>query len=289
MATPVRKVLFPRIGDASVVQIVNSTITLPNKNEVQVKNLYAGFAGADINMRNGNYPMQRKHPLTPGYCFVGTVSANGPGCQKFKVGDVVACCSIYDAESTYINMAERYLIRVPEGVSARDATSLVLDWNTAFGMVKVAQKHLAKVQKKRVFVHGMSGAVGHALTVFCKSMLGDDVQVYGTASARNHEDIRRLGVVPFVYTDKKWMDEMMRLGGAHVVFDPLGFESWDESYSILCGMEKSLLIGYGGNLSVSPRPFLNNASQLTRFFRCYQATTPPAPCSTRPSNSSRTI
>ena len=34
----------------------------------------------------------------------------------------------------------------------------------------------------------------------------------------------------------------------HVVFDSLGFESWDESYSVLSTIETSILIGYGGNL-----------------------------------------
>ena len=40
---------------------------------------------------------------------------------------------------------------------------------------------------------------------------------------------------------------MRALGGAHAVFDPLGFESFDESYSILCEKEKSILAGYATN------------------------------------------
>jgi NADPH:quinone reductase-like Zn-dependent oxidoreductase len=49
-----------------------------------------------------------------------------------------------------------------------------------------------------------------------------------------------------VYTNKDWMMAMNSIGGAHVVFDPLGFESYDESWKILArGGGK--LIGYGGN------------------------------------------
>ena len=192
--------------------------------------------------------MQHKAPLTPGYCFVGTVQANGVGCSRFKVGDVVTCLSIYDAEATYTNQPEKYLIPVPEGIDHKVATALILDWNTAYGMVKQASKSLSHVQHKRVFIHGMSGAVGFALMVLSKTMLGPEVEIYGTASARNHDAIRALGGTPFVYTDKNWIQAIHDIGQVHAVFDPLGFESWDESYSILSTAESSILFGYGGNL-----------------------------------------
>lgn len=41
---------------------------------------------------------------------------------------------------------------------------------------------------------------------------------------------------------------MNQLGGADAVFDALGFESWDESYSIL-RPDGGILLGYGGNLN----------------------------------------
>ena len=248
MTTPIRKVLIPTYGGPSVVQVVDSTLPSPPPNHVQVKVLYAGFNGSDINMRNGTYPLQRAAPLTPGYCFVGTVHANGSGCSKFKVGDVVSCLSIYDAEATYTNQLEKFLVPVPQGIDHKDATALILDWNTAYGMVKATRAHLTKVQKKRVFVHGMSGAVGYALMILSKALLGPHIEVYGTASQRNHEQIRALGATPFVYSDKKWIKSVKDVGCVHAVFDPLGFESWDESYSILTSNESSVLYGYGGNL-----------------------------------------
>ena len=48
---------------------------------------------------------------------------------------------------------------------------------------------------------------------------------------------------------------MQRLGGVDYVFDPLGYQSFDESYSIL--RKGGLLVGYGQNLpalSNGPRP-----------------------------------
>lgn len=239
MPIEIKKVLVPSFGGPENVKIVNSTLPDPAPNHVQVKVCYSGFSGADINMRIGVYPMQRKAPLTPGYCFVGTIHALGPHSTKFAVGDVVACLSIYDAEATFTNQREKHLIPVPRGLDPQVATTLILDWNTAYGMVKGID-----LKGKKVFVHGMSGAVGYALMMLC---LMEGAQVYGTASARNHQAIRDLGATPFVYTDKKWMTAMTQLGGVQRVFDALGFESWDESYAILSPSGGTLL-GYGGNL-----------------------------------------
>ncbi|KAJ9607004.1 hypothetical protein H2200_009015 [Cladophialophora chaetospira] len=255
MSVAIRKVLIPSFGGPEVVKVVDDTLPGPPAQHVQVKVLYAGFNGSDINMRNGTYPLQRKAPLTPGYCFVGTVHANGPGCSKFKPGDIVSCLSINDAEATFTNQPEKFLIPVPTSVDHKDATALVLDWNTAYGMVKQTRSRLSKVQGKRVFIHGMSGAVGYALMILSKALLGPEIEVYGTASQRNHEAIRALGATPFVYTDKNWIRSVKDIGGVHAVYDPLGFESWDESYSILTSSEPSVLFGYGGNLqTLNPAP-----------------------------------
>ena len=241
--TNMRKVLIESYGDYTQVKVVDAQISAPQKDEVQVQIIYSGFNGADINMRNGTYPMQKKAPLTPGYCFTGRVRANGPGSGNFSVGQLVTAISVYDAEAEFINVPEKYLVAVLDGVDIQQVTALPLDWCTAYGMVI----HTAKVTEgQRVFVHGLSGAVGYALAKLCQ-MQG--ATVYGTASERNHAALRELGMIPYVYTNKDWIEAMNAIGGVHVVFDPLGFESIDESYAALAEKERSLLVAYGGNLA----------------------------------------
>ncbi|KAK4545839.1 hypothetical protein LTR36_002403 [Oleoguttula mirabilis] len=242
MATTIRKAQVSAFGGVSNVNIISAYIDDPTDDHVQVAVLYSGFSGSDINMRLGRYPMQKAAPLTPGYTLVGKVSKNGAHCCKFNVGDVVACLSVYDAEAELTNMPEKYLIPVPSGLDLQKACALIVDWTTAYGMVmRSAEVH----QGQRVFVHGMSGAVGYALATLCQLQ---GAKVYGTASERNHEAFRSLGWTPYVYTEKQWMAAVKKMGGADVIFDPLGFESWDESYSVLSGSH-GRLIGYGGNLA----------------------------------------
>ncbi|KAH7021002.1 chaperonin 10-like protein [Microdochium trichocladiopsis] len=271
---PIRKVLISGAGDISVLSVIDATIDPPKAGEVQVRPLYSGFSGADINMREGVYPMQKKAPLTPGYSLVGTVVALGLGTSNssatggrpLQPGQLVASLTVYDAQAQLVNLPEKYLIPVPDAVDPQSATAVMLDWTTALGLVEHAKVRAGQ----RVFVHGMSGAVGWALLTLCRLR---GAAVYGTASASKHDLIRKEGGTSFVYTDKRWMQAMRELGGAHVVFDALGFESWGESYDILkrktspaapvkggdsspsAGLESGgLLVGYGGNLHNLTKP-----------------------------------
>lgn len=242
MPQTIRKALISGFGDESNVNVVSAEINDPAKGEVQVRILYSGFNGADINMRIGVYPMQAKPPFTPGYCLIGTVEQNGSGSKRFSPGTMVCALTVYDAEAELANVAEKYLISVPHGLDIQKVCALVLDWTTAYGMVHRS----AKVKEgQRVFIHGLSGAVGLATGRLCQ-LAG--AKVYGTASQRNHDTLRAMGFQPFVYTDKNWMTAMKDLGGADAAFDPLGFESFDESYSILSHND-ACLVGYGHNLA----------------------------------------
>ncbi|KAL0938475.1 zinc-binding dehydrogenase [Colletotrichum truncatum] len=238
--TTIRKVMITEFGDASKVRVIQDTIGPPPAHHVQVAPIYSGFSGSDINMRKGVYPRQKPAPLSPGYCLTGTVKVNGRGASKFSPGDVILALTMYDAEADLVNLPENLLIRVPSGLDLQQVTALIVDWSTAYAMVY----DWAKVSKgDRVFIHGISGAVGSALMKFCQLQ---GAEIYGTASERNHEAIRAQGGKPFVYTNKDWMKAMKDLGGADAVFDPLGFESYDESFSILSNT--GILVGYGGNL-----------------------------------------
>jgi NADPH:quinone reductase-like Zn-dependent oxidoreductase len=240
MTTPIRKVIISSFGDPSVVSVITAPIPDPSSNEVQIKVLYAGMGGADIAMRQGYYPLQRKPPLTPGYSLIGRVHKNGTSATKYKVGDLVACLTVYDAEAELCNQPEKYLVPVPEGLDLQQAVALVLDWNTAYGLAYRAAKI---TQGSRVFIHGLSGSVGFALHTLCK-MQG--ANVYGTASSANLAALRDAGAAPFVYSDKTWMAAMKEIGGVNVVYDALGFESWDESWDILAP-SGGHLVGFGGN------------------------------------------
>lgn len=239
MSQTIRKVVIPKYGDESVLEVVEATIPPPPARHVQVAPQYAGFSGADVNMRRGTYPMQKKAPLTPGYCLVGTVKVNGEGSNKFKVGDTVACLTKYDAQAELANLPEEHVMAVPDGLDAQQVTALILDWCTAYAMVH----QCAKVSKgQRIFIHGISGSVGYA-TMKLAQLQG--AQVYGTASERNHDAVREAGGIPFTYKNQDWVAEIKALGGVDAVFDSIGFESFDTSYDVI--NSHGIVVGFGAN------------------------------------------
>lgn len=219
-----KKVVITEFGDIDNLVIVEDDIPEPGAGEVQVAVEYSIVSGSDVNMRRGTYPFQKKAPLTPGYSVVGKVRTNGRGASQFPVGSRVACLSKYDGQAELVNLPERFLVPVPEGADPKLAVALILDWMTAYEMLHRAAQIKAG---QRVFVHGLSGAVGGALLALSKLQGAD---VFGTASPRKHGALRQLGAVPFDYASKAWIAEVNERGGVDAVFDPLGFKSFDESY-----------------------------------------------------------
>ena len=237
-----KRVVITAFGDESKLVIVESDLNDPAAGEVQLSVEYSIVSGSDVSMRRGTYPFQRKPPLTPGYSVIGNVRLNGPGCAKFAIGDCVACLSKYEGQSELINLPEQFLVRVPDAVDKKAAVVLILDWVTAYQMLHRAA---AVTAGQKIFVHALSGAVGGALLRLAKL---NGTQVFGTASLKRHDELRRLGAIPFDYSNKNWIASTQNLGGVDAVFDPLGFESFDESYSIL--KRGGVLVGYGMNLPV---------------------------------------
>jgi NADPH:quinone reductase-like Zn-dependent oxidoreductase len=235
-----KKVVITAFGDESKLAIVESDLPDPDSGEVQLSVEYSIVCGSDVNMRRGTYPLQRKPPLTPGYSVIGKVRVNGKGCSKFTKGDRVACLSKYEGQAELINLPEKYLVRVPDDVDGKAAVALILDWVTAYQMLhRVAQVKSGQ----KMFVHALGGAVGGALL---RLGLLAGASVFGTASGKKHDELRQLGAIPFEYSNKNWIAAIQELGGVDAVFDPLGFESFDESYSVL--RRGGILVGYGMNL-----------------------------------------
>ena len=113
------KVLITEFGNEDKLSIVEADVPDPAPGDVQLAVEYSVVSGSDVNMRRGTYPFQKKAPLTPGYSVVGRVRLNGDNCSRFDPGDRVACLSKYDGQAELINLPERFLVPVPEGVDPK--------------------------------------------------------------------------------------------------------------------------------------------------------------------------
>jgi NADPH:quinone reductase-like Zn-dependent oxidoreductase len=110
------------------------------------------------------------------------------------------------------------LVPVRPGVDAARAVCVVVNYLTAF----LAMHETAQVREgERVLIHGAAGGVGSALVDLGKIA---GLEMYGTASKRNHDFLSARGATPIDYHTEDFVKRIHDLVGQGVdaVFDPIG-------------------------------------------------------------------
>ncbi len=149
----------PHKGKADVFEAREQRLSAPGPGEARVAIEAAGVAYADIVMRRNLYARQRL-PATPGYDFVGRITALGPGAEGFSVGQRVAAVTLSGSYASQRNVDLRWLVPVPETADAVSLVAAVLNGLTAWQML-----HRIAVPEpgEWLLVHGAAGAVGSLL------------------------------------------------------------------------------------------------------------------------------
>ncbi|HWI57176.1 MAG TPA: NADP-dependent oxidoreductase, partial [Bacillota bacterium] len=152
-------------------------------------------------------------PQTMGSDFSGMVEAVSPEVHEFHVGDlvfgVVAEESGSYAEYTVAPVSR--VARKPEGLDEVHAAALPIASLTAWQALFDAARLRAG---QKVLIHAAAGGVGSFAVQFAH---WKGAQVIGTASARNQDYVRGLGVDQFIDYHATRFEEVVQ--GADVVLD----------------------------------------------------------------------
>ena len=137
--------------------------------------------------------MAPRPPFVLGYDVVGEIDQLGEGVSDFQIGDRVADMTVVGSNADYRTLRADDVARVPAGVDAAEAATLILSWTTAYQLLHRA----ARVQRgQRVLVQGAAGAVGQALLVLGR-LAG--LELWGTARGEHAALVRELGATPIDY------------------------------------------------------------------------------------------
>ncbi len=213
------RVVITKHGGPEVLRVVEEDLPRPAAGEVRVRTLAAGVSAHDLMVRRGGFPGFPKPPFTPGVDIVGVVDELGPGVPALEIGETVA--ALLTAEGGYADsvcLPADAAVPVPNGVDPAEAVCVVANYLTAYAMLHRG----AEVKSgERVLVHGAAGGVGSALLEL-GGLAG--LELYGTASAGNHELVRSLGAIPIDYRNEDFVARIRTLTGDGVdaVFDPIG-------------------------------------------------------------------
>jgi NADPH:quinone reductase-like Zn-dependent oxidoreductase len=202
----------------------------PGAGEVLVRVHAAGINPVDWKIREGHLKGMLHHtfPLVLGWDVSGVVAALGPGLTRLKVGDEVFSRPDIDRDGTYaeyIVIKESEVALKPKSLDHIHAAALPLDgltgWQSLFDAGGLAAG-------QRVLIHAAAGGVGHIAVQLAK---WKGAHVIGTASARNHDFLRKLGVDQVIDYQTERFEEVV--SPVDVVLDTMGGETCERSWKVL--------------------------------------------------------
>jgi NADPH:quinone reductase-like Zn-dependent oxidoreductase len=254
-----RVVQVGRFGDPDGLEVVDAPLPTAGRGEVRVRVLASSVQYTDVLIRRHLYPQTaaRRPPFVLGYDVVGEIDQLGDGVRGFQVGDRVADLTVVGSNAAYRTLWADCLTRVPAGLDAAEAATLILSWTTAYQLLHRA----ARVQRgQRVLVHGAAGAVGQALLALGK-LAG--LELWGTARGEHAALIRELGATPIDYQREDFTRVLP--GGFDLVFDGIGEDGYRRSFAAL--KRGGLLCAYGYSAGVqAQRRLLTMLMWIARLY-----------------------
>jgi NADPH2:quinone reductase len=213
-----RRVVVTHYGGPDALQVIEEACPEPKAGEVRVRVLSAGVCLPDLLMREGVHPETPRLPFTPGWDLIGVVDSLGAGVSGIERGQAVAALPISGAYAEFVCLPQRELVPVPSGLDPAQAVSLILNYVTAYQMLRRSARVRAG---QRALIHGAAGGVGSALLQLGRL---ERLEMYGTCSSRGAAAVADLGGIAIDYQHQDFVEETHRLtrDGVDVVFDGIG-------------------------------------------------------------------
>jgi NADPH:quinone reductase len=208
---------------------------------VLVKIAASGVNYLDVQYREGR--VKAALPFTLGSEGAGVVEALGDGADGFRVGDRVGCTMVLGSHAEYALVPSARLLRLPHGLTFRDAAAALLQGMTAHYLT---HSTVALKPGDVALVHAAAGGVGGLITQAAR-LCG--ARVIGTVGTDAKAELAREGGASevIVYTRQDFETEVRRLTdgrGVDVVYDSVGRDTFDKSLGCLRARGCLALFGF---------------------------------------------
>ncbi|MDP5226466.1 MULTISPECIES: NADP-dependent oxidoreductase [Arthrobacter] len=202
-----KAITYSSFGDSSVLTLSEIPVAEPGPGQVRVQVHYSGVNPVDWKMRqgylSGGQPLAA--PQITGMDMAGIVDAVGPGVAGFAPGDRVAGLVAEGTAAEYVVAYAAALAPLPDSVTLASGASVGVTGTTA--VRALGQAGVAAGES--ILVDGGAGGVGIVLTQLA---LARGIRVVATASERNHDHLRALGVTPVAHGDG-WEERALQANG----------------------------------------------------------------------------
>ncbi|MCR8826055.1 NADPH:quinone oxidoreductase family protein [Pseudosulfitobacter koreensis] len=190
----------------------------PGVGEVRVRVRACGLNFADTLVQVGKYQEKFDLPVTPGMELCGVIDALGEGMDGFSVGQRVAANPGHGGLADYAVVPASACVPISDDMPDADAAAFLV----AYASSHMALDHRAHLQPgERLLVLGASGGVGLTAVELGK-LMGAEV-IACARGADKLEIARKAGADHLIDSDADDLREaVLDLGGADVVYDPIG-------------------------------------------------------------------
>ncbi|CAB4881638.1 unannotated protein [freshwater metagenome] len=200
----------------------------------------AGVSFPELLQSRGMYQMKPELPFVPG-SEVGGVVLSAPEGSSLKAGDRVAAFSLLGGFAETVVAPEFGTFPIPDEMSFRQASGLVLNYHTAY-FTLVTRGRLAAGET--VLVHGAAGGVGTAVLQVARGLGARTIAV--VSSEEKERIAREAGADVVLRSDGPWKDEALEAsgGGVDIVIDPVGGERFLDSLRSLARGGRLVVVGF---------------------------------------------
>lgn len=227
-------------GGPEVLRLDDLPEPAPGPGEVLVRIEAIGVNFIEVYQRRGLYPVAL--PATPGSEAAGTIAALGPGVTDLRPGDRVASQSFSGAYAEYAVVPAERVVRLPDGMTARQGAAALLQGMTAHYL---ACSTFPLTDGDTTLVHAAAGGVGLLL---CQIAKRRGARVIGTVSTRDKASLAREAGAEetILYAEQDFEAEVSRLtggAGVRVVYDSVGRTTFEKSLRCLAPRGMMVLFG----------------------------------------------
>ena len=237
-----------RAGGPEVLEAVDLPVPTAGPGEILIRQEAIGLNFIDTYQRTGLYPV--KMPAVLGLEGAGVVEAVGQGVTRFAVGDRAAFGNgPMGAYAQFHVVPAGRAVKIPTGVSSRDAAAAMLKGMTAEFLLR----RCYTVKKgDAILVHAAAGGVGTILTQWAKALGAQVIATVGSADKAALATAAGADEV-ILYREEDVAARVKAItsgAGVRVAYDGVGAATLEASLSSLG--RRGMLVSYGNASGPAP-------------------------------------
>lgn len=264
-----KTVRFHQTGGPDVLRFEEVDEPVASSGQLKIKVEAVGVNFSDVLRRRGDaYPEPSPTPFTPGSEIAGTVAGIGDGVTGFSIGDAVYATPRTGGYAQYVVVDAQAAVPLPPGVSAAQATALVIQGLTALLSLRDAARLTAG---DAVLVEAAAGGVG-AFAVQLAKLSGAGMVIAAASSPEKRAFAESLGADASVdYTEVGWPERVRQLTGGRgvdIVLEMVGGPVLTQALEAMAPFGRMVVYGLasGDAVKINPQDLMKDNLSIVGFY-----------------------